>query len=86
MTTDATRPIPIQPGTRVRLVAPTWGLRLTADTGVVVRPDRWGDYYVVRLDAPAEYDHGAGSPELLWEVCELVDNLEVLPEGMPREC
>ncbi len=54
-----------------------------ADTGVVVRPDPWGDYYVVRLDAPAEYDHGAGAPEVLWEVCELVDNLEVLPEGTP---
>jgi hypothetical protein len=71
---------PLQPGTRVRLVAPTAGLTLTVDTGTVVRPDEYGDYYVVRLDAPAQYDHGIGPVETLEEVCELIDNLEVLPE------
>jgi hypothetical protein len=70
---------PLQPGTRVRLLAPAAGLTLAADTGTVVRPDEYGDYYVVRLDAPARYDHGTGPAETLEEVCELVDNLEVLP-------
>jgi hypothetical protein len=50
-------------GTRVRLRAPGWGLTLRADTGVVVRESQDDGYYVIRLDAPALYDHGTGQPE-----------------------
>lgn len=65
-------------GMRVRLRAPSWGLTLRSDTGTVVRPtDDDGDY-VVRLDAPALYDHGDGAPEELQEVVEASDNMDVL--------
>jgi hypothetical protein len=72
-------------GTRVRLVAPAFGVRLQSDLGTVVGPDEHdGDlgYYVVRLDAPAQYHHGGSARETLREIVELADNMEVV--AVPR--
>lgn len=79
---------PLAEGTRVRLRAPSPGLTLASELGTVIGPDeRDGDlgYYVVRLDAPASYDHGGSAPETLEEVVELADNLDVLaaPQAAP---
>jgi hypothetical protein len=69
----------LEPGARVRLLAPTWGLTLASNTGTVVGAAEDEDYYVVHLDAPARYDRGLGDPpEVLPDVCELIDNLEAL--------
>lgn len=75
------RPVPLPEGTRVRLRAPAAGVRLTSDLGTVVGPDEQdGDlgYYVIRLDAPAEYDHGGPTTETLREIVELADNVDVV--------
>ena len=69
----------MKPGTRVRLVAPTWGLTLRSDTGTIVEPSAWEGYVVVRLDEPALYDHGdAGGPIELAEIIEAGDNMQVI--------
>ena len=39
----------LKPGTRVRLRSASHVLRLRGDTGTVVRPDKWADYYVIHL-------------------------------------
>lgn len=70
----------LKPGTRVRLRAPNHLLELKSDTGWVVRPDDWGDYYIIRLDQPALYHHADGHTEALAEVREDVDNMDVLTE------
>jgi hypothetical protein len=66
-------------GTRVRVRAPSAGLVLKGDLGRIMGPDDYDGYYVVRLDAPALYDHGGEHPEELTEIVELIDNLDVLP-------
>lgn len=68
-------------GARVRVRSTSHRVELQADTGQVVRPDEWLDYYVVRLDSPAVYRHGDGRTELLDEIVEDIDNLDELPEG-----
>ena len=68
----------LSPGTRVRLRAPAAGIALRANTGTIVRLDAWGDYYIVRLDKPAIYDHGTGQPEELHEIAELAENMNLL--------
>ena len=65
-------------GARVRLRAPTWGLTLTSDLGTVVRPAEDDGDYVIRLDAPALYDHGTGPPQEMQEIVEASDNVDVL--------
>ena len=75
------RPKTLKPGTRVRLRAPSYNLALESDLGTVISPAEYGDYYVIRLDAPALYDHGTGEPVLLTEVPELIDNMDVLPSN-----
>ena len=55
---------------------------LKADTGSVVRHDKWAGYYIVRLDRPAVYHHADGRVEELEEIREAADNLEILP---PRD-
>lgn len=70
----------LREGARVRLRAPTWGLILRSDTGTVLRPAEDEGDYVVRLDAPALYDHGTGPPEEMQEVIEASDNMDVLDE------
>lgn len=47
--------------------------------GTVVRKDQWADYYVIRLDRPALYHDAEGRVEELTEICEDIDNLEVIP-------
>jgi hypothetical protein len=74
----------LEPGMRVRLRAPTWGLTLRADTGTVVEPTESDGYYVIRLDQPALYDHGTGPPEELIEVIETSDNVDVLDQHEGR--
>ena len=70
----------LEAGMRVRLRAPTWGLRLRSDTGRVVGPGDADGYYVIRLDQPALYDHGTGEPEKLREIVEASDNFDILAE------
>ncbi len=65
-------------GARVRLRAPTWGLTLRSDIGTVVRPAEDDGDYVIRLDAPALYDHGTGPPQEMQEIVEASDNVDVL--------
>lgn len=65
-------------GDRVRLRAPAWGLTLRADTGTVIRASEDEGEYVIRLDAPALYDHGIGEPVELSEVVEASDNVDIL--------
>jgi len=67
-------------GMRVRLHGSIWGLTLRSDIGTVVRPTSDDGYYIIRLDAPALYDHGTGQPEELTEVVEASDNVDILPE------
>jgi len=74
----------LKPGTRVRLRAPAAGVTLRANTGTIVRADEWGDYYIVRLDEAALYDHGGHRPEELPEIAELADNMDVLTEPRQR--
>ncbi len=71
----------LKPGTRVRLRSASHVLRLRGDTGTVVRPDKWADYYVIHLDRPAVYLHADGREEELAEICEDIDNLDVLASG-----
>src|SRR5437773_92687 len=76
----------LAPGTRVRIRGRMSALTLSADTGTIVRPDEYCDYYIVRLDAPAIYDHGVGEPEVLHEICEDRDNMVLLrPAPRPRD-
>ena len=74
-------PKALAPGARVRVCSTSHKVELRADTGSVVRPDEWLDYYVVRLDVPALYRHPEGQTEELAEIVEDVDNLVELPEG-----
>ncbi len=68
----------LEEGTRVRLRAPSSLLRLASNTGRVVRETEDDGYYIIRLDAPALYDHGGDGPEVLHEVCEDIENLDIL--------
>jgi hypothetical protein len=74
----------LEPGMRVRLRAPTWGLTLRADAGTVVAPSDSDGYYVVRLDAPALYDHGTGEIVELTEIVEASDNVDILDSNEGR--
>ena len=67
-------------GARVRLRAPTWGLTLRSDIGTVVRPAEDDGEYVIRLDAPALYDHGTGPPQEMQETVEASDNMDILED------
>lgn len=69
----------LKAGTRVRLREPSYNLKLLSQTGTIVRPDKWMDYYIVRLDEPAYYVHADGRQEELTEVREDIDNLDVIP-------
>jgi hypothetical protein len=62
-------------GDRVRLLSPSHALRLHSDTGVIARPAEWDNYFIVKLDQPAEYLRAEGQAELLDEVREDGDNL-----------
>ena len=70
----------LQPGTRVRLRAPSPVLTLRSSTGTIIRADDDLDYYVVRLDTPALSHCG----EQLEELCEIVEDLDNLAlSGLP---
>ena len=70
----------LQPGTRVRLRAPSPVLTLRSNTGTIIRADDDLDYYVVRLDTPALSHCG----EQLEELCEIVEDLDNLAlSGLP---
>jgi hypothetical protein len=71
----------LRPGTCIRLRAPSSLLELRADTGTVVRKDRWAEYYIVRLDKPAICHDG--EPIELTEVREDIDNFDVIDESVP---
>jgi hypothetical protein len=45
-----------------------------------VRPAEWLDYFIVRLDKPAQYSHASGETETLEEIRVDADNMEVLEE------
>ena len=68
----------LAPGTRVRLRSASHVITLQADTGYVVKPAEWLDYYIVHLDRPALYMHLDGRFESLDEIREDADNLEIL--------
>lgn len=69
-------------GARVRLRAPHPILALRSDVGIVVRPDMVGGshtgYWIVRLDAPADYVDADGDTRRLQEIRENPENLVVL--------
>lgn len=69
----------LAPGTRVRLTSAGIGVTLRSPYGTIVGPDRWLDYYVIRLDEPADFDEGLGEQEQLSEICEMPANFIVLP-------
>jgi hypothetical protein len=72
-------------GTRVVLSAPDPALTLASPLGTIVGPDEDdGDlgYYIVKLDAPAVYDHGVGAPLELTTIIELIDNLQVMTDAV----
>jgi hypothetical protein len=54
----------LAPGTRVEIVGRLVNVRFRRRTGVVVRPDRWIDCYIVELDEPATYLGADGDEEL----------------------
>jgi hypothetical protein len=66
----------MKPGDRVRLTAPSPVLALHADTGMVVRADSLDGYWVIRLDAPADYRDAVGRTITLSEIREHESNLE----------
>ena len=68
----------VEIGSRVRLLYPSPQLELRADTGTIIRRDKWDGYYIVRLDAPAMLRHGDDPPEEVEEVAEAADNLETI--------
>jgi hypothetical protein len=70
----------LAPGTRVRLTHPGPQLSLRSDLGTVVRETEDDLYYIVRLDAPALYNHGDGTPQELEDVVEAVDNMDIVTE------
>jgi hypothetical protein len=68
----------IAPNTRVRLRGKPIALTLRTPDGVVVGPDRWAGFVIVRLDEPAIYHHADGRLEDLPEIREFVENLDIL--------
>lgn len=70
----------LQPGTRVRLRAPSPVLTLRSSTGTIIRADDDLDYYVVRLNTPALSRCGEPLEELR-EIVEDLDNLAL--SGLP---
>ena len=68
----------IAPNTRVRLRGAPIALTLRTSDGVVVGPDRWAGFVIVRLDEPAIYHHADGRLEDLPEIREFVENLDIL--------
>ena len=73
----------LAPGTRVRLRGHPIAVELRSPDGVVVRPDEWDLYYIIRLDRPALYRRADGATEELPEIREALDNMDVLSH--PRE-
>jgi hypothetical protein len=69
----------LRSGTRVRIVDHPVQVTLRAFTGVIVKPDEWDDYYIIRLDEPALYHQADGSNGELHEIVEHHDNLDILP-------
>ena len=49
-------------------------MRLTAQTGTIVRAGEWEGYFIVGLDGPAYYRHADGEEEVLFEIREAEDN------------
>lgn len=68
----------LAPGTRVRLVDHPIQMHLRSFTGVVVGPDIYDSFYVIRLDEPGIYHHADGRDEELEEVVEGIANLKVI--------
>lgn len=73
-----TDPHGLAAGTRVQILRPPLGLRLTSRVGSIVRPDEFEGYYIVRLDAPASYRSGDGTMYTLEEIRVAAQNLTVL--------
>jgi hypothetical protein len=69
----------LKPGTRIRLRSSSHVIELRAATGTIARPDRYKDYYVIRLDQPALYVNADGTTRDLPEIVEAIDNFDVLP-------
>jgi hypothetical protein len=69
----------VKPGDRVRLTAPSPVLALQADTGTIVRADKFDGYWVIRLDEPADYRDAIGRTITLSEIREHESNLELCP-------
>lgn len=72
-------PKELVPGTRVRLTSTGIGVTLRSPFGTIARPDRWLDYYVIRLDEPAIFEEIDGEPYELTEISEFPGNFIVLP-------
>ncbi len=68
----------LRSGTRVRIVDHPVQITLRAFTGVIIRPDEWDDYYVIRLGEPALYHQADDSNEELRKIVEHHDNLDIL--------
>lgn len=73
----------LKTGTRVRLLSFSHSLQPRADTGPVVRPGEWRDYYIIHLDRPADYRHADGRVEEISEIREDSENREVLSVPLP---
>ena len=70
----------LKPGTRVRLRSSSQVVELRAATGTIARPDRYQDYYVIRLDQPAVYYNADGTTRDLPEIVEAIDNFDIIPD------
>lgn len=73
------KPAHLLAGTPVRIREAAPPLTLRTPTGVVLREDKWQDYYIILLDQPAIYRHADGREEELSEIREDIDNMDVLP-------
>jgi hypothetical protein len=76
-TTEATKEL--TPGTRVRLTSAGIGVTLRSPYGTIVGPDRWLDYYIIRLDEPAIFAEFEGEQEELLEISEFPGNFDIHP-------
>ncbi len=68
----------IRSGDRVRLRAPSPLLALRSNLGHVVTPHREEGYWIVELDAPADYRDADGQTRHLLRIVEHADNLAIL--------
>lgn len=68
----------IHSGDRVRLRAPNPILALRSLLGRVVTSDRTAGYWIIELDAPADYVNAEGDTVHLRQIREHAENLVVL--------